>query len=138
MSDGLHKSILRDTTGIASVEDRTIRSDSMAIRSDRVRSKRPRIPRIRFCGIRVILGIFGYVLWRHNMKWITRKAIRVNRVATCWLIRRFIDPKAEFLFVDAEQVATMQAASGGSGFDAPGATYPHRDVTGRCSFAALV
>lgn len=72
------------------------------------------------------------------MKWITRKAIRVNRTATCWLIRRFVDPNAEFLFVDAEQVAAMQAASGATGFDAPGATYPHRDANGRCSFAALV
>ena len=72
------------------------------------------------------------------MKWITRRAIRVNRTATCWLIRRFVDPNAEFLFVDAEQVAAMQAASGATGFDAPGATYPHRDANGRCSFVALV
>jgi hypothetical protein len=57
---------------------------------------------------------------------------------TCWLIRRFLDPEAEFLFVPAEQVAELQAASGATGFDAPGATYPHRDADGRCSFAALV
>ena len=72
------------------------------------------------------------------MKWITRTGIRVNRTATCWLIRRFLDPEAEFLFVPAEQVAELQAASGATGFDAPGATYPHCDVDGRCSFAALV
>jgi len=72
------------------------------------------------------------------MKWITRTRIRVNRTATCWLIRRFLDPEAEFLFVPAEQVAELQAASGATGFDAPGATYPHRDADGRCSFAALV
>lgn len=46
------------------------------------------------------------------MKWITRKAIRVNRTATCWLIRRFIDSEAEFLFVPAEEVATVQAVQG--------------------------
>ena len=34
------------------------------------------------------------------MKWVTRKQIRVNRVATAWLIRRFIDPQAEFIFVE--------------------------------------
>ena len=72
------------------------------------------------------------------MKWITRTGIRVNRTATCWLIRRFLDPEAEFLFVPAEQVAELQAASGATGFDAPGATYPHCDADGRCSFAALV
>jgi len=72
------------------------------------------------------------------MKWITRTGIRVNRTATCWLIRRFLDPEAEFLFVPAEQVAELQATSGATGFDAPGATYPHRDADGRCSFAALV
>ena len=72
------------------------------------------------------------------MKWITREGIRVNRTATCWLIRRFLDPDAEFLFVPAEDVASMQAADGATGFDAPGATYPHKDVEGFCSFAALV
>lgn len=37
------------------------------------------------------------------MKWITRQRIRVNRIATCWLIRRFVDSAAEFLFVPAEE-----------------------------------
>jgi hypothetical protein len=73
-----------------------------------------------------------------NMKWITRQNIRVNRTATCWLIRRFIDPEAEFLFVRADQVASMQLAPGAAGFDAPDATYPHTNAQGLCSFAALV
>jgi hypothetical protein len=72
------------------------------------------------------------------MKWITRQRIQVNRTATCWLIRRFLDPDAEFTFVPAEDVASAQAASGATGFDAPGANYPHEDAEGRCSFAALV
>ncbi|HEX6623098.1 MAG TPA: chromate resistance protein ChrB domain-containing protein [Pyrinomonadaceae bacterium] len=72
------------------------------------------------------------------MKWVTRKEIRVNRTATCWLIRKFLDPEAKFLFVPADEVAAVEAASGATGFDAPGATYPHRDAEGRCSFAALV
>ena len=38
------------------------------------------------------------------MKWVTRKQIRVNRVATAWLIRRFIDPQAEFIFVEPDEV----------------------------------
>src|SRR5262249_1275595 len=72
------------------------------------------------------------------MKWITRKDIRVNRTATCWLILRFLDPQAEFVFVAPEEVAPQQAALRAMGFDAPGATYPHRDANGLCSFAALV
>ncbi len=72
------------------------------------------------------------------MKWVTRKRIRVNRTATAWLIRRFIDPQADFLFVEPEQVASVQQELGAKGFDAPGATYPHKDAKGRCSFEALV
>ncbi len=73
-----------------------------------------------------------------RMKWATRKRIRVNRTATAWLIGRFIDPEAEFLFVEAEQVARVQEELGAKGFDAPGATYPHKDARDRCSFEALV
>lgn len=72
------------------------------------------------------------------MKWVTRKRIQVNRAATAWLVRRFIDPEAEFLFVDPEQVAAVQARENAIGFDAPGARYPHQDEQGRCSFEALV
>ena len=72
------------------------------------------------------------------MKWIAREGIRVNRAATCWLIRRFLDPEAEFVFVPADQVAALQEKAGATGFDAPGATYPHQDAQGLCSFAALV
>src|SRR5262245_19788121 len=72
------------------------------------------------------------------MKWVTRKHIRVNRAATAWLIRRFIDKDAEFLFVEPDEVASVQASEGAKGFDAPGATYPHQDAKGRCSFEALV
>jgi hypothetical protein len=71
------------------------------------------------------------------MTWVTRKHIRVNRTATTWLIRRFVEPGATVLFVDAEQVAEVQRRDGARGFDAPGATYPHRDARGRCSFEAL-
>jgi len=72
------------------------------------------------------------------MKWITREGIRVNRTATCWLIRRFLDSEAEFTFVPPENVASMQAEHGATGFDAPGATYPHQNAQGLCFFAALV
>ncbi|HEX6717535.1 MAG TPA: chromate resistance protein ChrB domain-containing protein [Pyrinomonadaceae bacterium] len=72
------------------------------------------------------------------MKWVTRKQIRVNRTATCWLIRRFIDITAEFIFVEPDAVASVQIEQNAIGFDAPNATYPHKNENGLCSFAALV
>ena len=72
------------------------------------------------------------------MKWVTRQRIQVNRTATCWLIAHFIDREAEFLFVPADEVAELEAEQSATGFDAPNATYPHRDAEGLCSFAALV
>jgi hypothetical protein len=72
------------------------------------------------------------------MKWVTRKRIHVNRTATGWLIRRFLDLEAEILFREPEQVAAVQEQEGAIGFDAPEAKYPHRDERGRCSFEALV
>jgi hypothetical protein len=71
-------------------------------------------------------------------KWVTKKRIKVNRAATAWLIRRFIDPSATILFVEPDEVADVQGRDGAKGFDAPGATYPHQDAEGRCSFEALV
>ena len=72
------------------------------------------------------------------MTWVTRKRIRVNRAATVWLIRRFVDPDARILFVAPEDPVEVQRREGAKGFDAPGATYPHADAQGRCSFEALV
>jgi hypothetical protein len=72
------------------------------------------------------------------MKWVTRKKIQVNRTATAWLIRRFIDSSAEIVFVEPGDVAAVQQREGAIGFDAPGARYPHRDEKGRCSFEQLV
>ncbi len=72
------------------------------------------------------------------MKWVTRRRARVNRIATAWLVLRFIDRDAEFLFVEPDEVAAVQVDRKATGFDAPGATYPHRDEQGRCSFEALV
>jgi hypothetical protein len=72
------------------------------------------------------------------MRWVTRKRIHVNRAATGWLIRRLLDPEAEIVFVEPEEVAAVQARDGALGFDGPGAKYPHRDEKGRCSFEQLV
>jgi hypothetical protein len=62
----------------------------------------------------------------------------VNRTATAWLIRRFLDPGADIAFVEPEEVAGVQQRDDALGFDAPGARYPHKDEQGRCSFEQLV
>jgi hypothetical protein len=72
------------------------------------------------------------------MRWVTRRRIHVNRTATAWLIHRFLDPGAEILFVEPDDVAEVQRREGAVGFDAPGARYPHKDERGRCSFEQLV
>jgi hypothetical protein len=53
-------------------------------------------------------------------------------------VRRFIDPNAEFIFVNPGDVSSIQLAQGAIGFDAPNATFPHKNEAGLCSFAALV
>jgi len=70
------------------------------------------------------------------MKWITRENANVDRIACPWLIRRFIDPDAEFLFVPRDQVLLVAEREGGHSYDAPGARYTHRD--GKCSFDVLI
>lgn len=70
------------------------------------------------------------------MKWITRENAAVDRIACPWLIRRFIDPGAEFLFVPAEEVASRAAESGAIPFDVPDVKFGH--VDGRCSFESIV
>jgi hypothetical protein len=59
------------------------------------------------------------------MKWITREKVKVDRVACPWLIRRFIDPEAEFVFVPADQVATKAAELGATPFDVEGCELGH-------------
>jgi hypothetical protein len=70
------------------------------------------------------------------MKWVTRRHVRVNRVATAWLIRRFIDEKAEFLFTDPEHVKAIEQEEKANGFDAPGAKF--ENVGGKTSFERVI
>jgi hypothetical protein len=73
------------------------------------------------------------------MKWITRRNVKVDRVACPWLIRRFIDPAAEFLFVPEEELLAAAERTGAIPFDAPrlaGVKLNHRGP--RCTFEALV
>ena len=70
------------------------------------------------------------------MKWITRSHIHVDRVACPWLILRFVDNQAEFLFVPAGQVKTVAADTGAIPFDAPDVELGHHE--GRCSFESII
>ena len=55
-----------------------------------------------------------------TMKWVTRHRVRVNRTASAWLIRQFIDREATFQVVEPYRVAEVDQATGAIGFDAPG------------------
>jgi hypothetical protein len=70
------------------------------------------------------------------MKWITREKVKVDRVACPWLIRKFIDTEAEFLFVPADKVLAIADEQQAIPYDIPGALYGHHE--GRCSFEALI
>ena len=70
------------------------------------------------------------------MKWITRSHVHVDRVACPWLILRFVDNEAEFLFVPANQVKKVAAETDAIPFDAPDVELGHHE--GRCSFEAII
>jgi hypothetical protein len=70
------------------------------------------------------------------MKWITREKVKVDRVSCPWLIKKFIDPKAEFLFVPADQVMEAAQRQDAVPFDVPGVAFGHHGK--ECSFDALL
>ena len=70
------------------------------------------------------------------MKWITRSHVHVDRVACPWLITRFIDSDAEFLFVPKSKVMEMAEKTGAIPFDTPGAELHHRDAL--CTFDVII
>lgn len=70
------------------------------------------------------------------MIWITRSHVHVDRVACPWLISRFIDSQAEFLFVAPREVVPTAEATGGIPFDVPDVELGHHQ--GKCSFEAII
>ncbi|MFZ5843923.1 MAG: chromate resistance protein ChrB domain-containing protein [Pseudomonadota bacterium] len=70
------------------------------------------------------------------MKWITRERPKIDRIACPWLVKRFIDPEAEFLFVAADRVKTEAERLGATPFDIPGVELSHDGP--RCSFDAFL
>lgn len=70
------------------------------------------------------------------MKWVTRERPKIDRLACPWLVARFVDPEAEFLFVPADRVAAVAAETGAVPYDVPGVELTH--VGERCSFDAFL
>ena len=70
------------------------------------------------------------------MLWVTRSRVHVDRVACPWLISRFVDSDAEFLFVPKNQVEKAAAETGAIPFDSPGVELGHHG--GKCSFEAII
>jgi hypothetical protein len=74
------------------------------------------------------------------MKWVTREKAKVDRIACPWLISKFVDPAAEFLFVPADKVKAVAEKEGAIPFDAPGVELTHYSEDGgeRVSFDAII
>ena len=70
------------------------------------------------------------------MKWVTREHPKTDRIACPWLIRKFIDPDAEIVYLPADEVLAFAERESATSFDAKGARYTHRD--GMCSFEVLI
>ena len=70
------------------------------------------------------------------MKWVTRSHVHVDRVACPWLITRFIDSEAEFIFVPKGEIGRVVKETSAIPFDAPGVELGHHE--GRCSFESII
>jgi len=70
------------------------------------------------------------------LRWLTREHVYIDRVACPWLIRRFIDPQAEFILVPVNMIDRVTKETGAIPFDTPGAELGHHGEL--CSFDAIV
>ena len=68
--------------------------------------------------------------------WVTREHPKIDRIACPWLISRFIDPKAEFLYVPASEVFAIASKTGAIAYDIEGAEFAHEGE--RCSFDTIL
>ncbi|TMB98935.1 MAG: chromate resistance protein [Chloroflexi bacterium] len=70
------------------------------------------------------------------MKWVTRANPKVDRVACPWLIKKFVDPDAEFLYAPADQVMAVAEREGATPYDVPNIELGHHGP--ECSFDAII
>ena len=76
------------------------------------------------------------VLQYANMKWITRERPKIDRIACPWLIKNFVDPEAEFIYVPSDNVKQQAIALGAIPFDIPDVEYSHHND--KCTFDYIV
>jgi rhodanese-related sulfurtransferase len=79
------------------------------------------------------LGALG---WREGAPWVTRRRPKIDRAACPWLVSRFVDPQAVFLYVDPDQVEAVAARTGGIPYDIPGVQASHHGED--CSFDTIL
>lgn len=79
---------------------------------------------------------FATAPWQRPTRWVTRERPKIDRIACPWLVRRFIDPAAEFFYVPATDVRAFAAAQGATPYDIAGVDYGHAGA--ECSFDAFV
>lgn len=99
---------------------------------------------LRAMGIDARSVIDGFDAWRaaglpeqkHRSRWVTRERPKIDRIACPWLIRRFVDEGAQFLYVPPDQVLATAQATGAIPYDVPGVELTHRGE--RCSFDAIL
>jgi hypothetical protein len=83
------------------------------------------------------MAVISFVRGGIIMKWVTRSHVHVDRVACPWLIKRFVDSEAEFIFAPASQVMAVAEQAGAIPFDCMGkAELDHHE--GRCSFESII
>jgi len=71
-----------------------------------------------------------------KVKWVTREYVHVDRTACPWLIKKFVDPQAEFIFVPTEKIEEIAKTQKTIPFDAPGVKLGHKN--GKCSFETII
>jgi len=85
----------------------------------------------------VISSVSIAALLQHsNSRWVTRARPKIDRIACPWLVRRFIDPRAEFLYVPSAEVLAVAQAKQAIPYDVPDVQFSHRGEL--CSFDAFI
>jgi hypothetical protein len=72
----------------------------------------------------------------NDVQWVTRERPKVDRIACPWMIARFVDPEAEFLYVPADEVMAVAELTGAIPYDVPGVELGHNGA--QCSFDAII
>ena len=85
---------------------------------------------------RSLLNLVSKTFKVKAMKWVTREYVHVNRTACPWLIKRYIDPEARFLFVPVEEINNVVQKENAIPYDAPGVELGHHGD--KCSFDAII